>query len=105
MNLESVPVGFRDIYSASADEAIENARIENATGTSTAEVVLVGSKSIELTVNGNGDIGPSTAEVVVDGHIGEGEVAIRVPIDWETISADATELSAFTKVRREKIPT
>lgn len=105
MKIESVPKGFQDIYTGVADEAIELPEnpVEQITGNSTAAVKLVDSKTVELTIRGDGDIGPSSVAVLVDGHVGEGEVPIRTEFEWDTVSKDATTVQ-FTKVRREPLP-
>lgn len=109
MKLESVPKGFRDIYEGKADEAIENPQIVAVRGDSTQSVKLLDPKTVELTVNGDGAVGPddlptnNAFQVTVDGHIGDGEVVIVSDFEYNVISKDATEVS-FTKVRREPIP-
>lgn len=109
MRIESIPKGFRDVYRGEADEAIENPKIVAVRGDSTQSVVLVSPKVIELTVNGDGAVGPddeptnNAFQVVVDGHIGDGEVPIVNDFEYNAISPDATVVS-FSKVRREPIP-
>lgn len=107
--LESVPKGFRDIYEGKADEDVENAEIIAVRGDSTQSVKLLDAKTVELTVNGDGSVGPddeptlNAFQVKVDGHIGDGEVGIVTDFEYNVVSKDATEV-AFTKVRREPIP-
>lgn len=109
MKIDSIPFGFRDIYSGVADEAIENPTIIAVRGDSTQTVKLVDPKTIELVVNGDGSVGPddlptnNAFQVAVDGHIGEGEVTIVTDFEYNVVSPDATTVS-FTKVRREPIP-
>lgn len=103
MILESIPAGFQDIYQGVADEAIENPRIENVVGDSTQAVTQTDPKTVELTVRGNGELAHKTFDLVVDGHIGEGEVALRTTFEYDVVSPDATSIS-FNKVRREPIP-
>lgn len=107
--LESIPSGFRDVYEGKADEAIENPAIVAVRGDSTQSVKLLDSKTVELTVNADGAVGPddeptsNAFQVTVDGHIGNGDVVIVSDFEYNVVSKDATEVS-FTKVRREPIP-
>jgi len=109
MKLDSIPKGFRDIYEGKADEAIETPTIVAVRGDSTQTVKLVDSKTLELTVNGDGSVNPddeptgNAFQVKVDGHIGDGDVEIVTDFEYNTISNDATSVS-FTKLRREPIP-
>lgn len=103
MKIENVPIGFRDIYSGVADEAIESPVIVAVSGNATQSVTLVDKKTVELTVNGDGDIGSNAFQLTVDGHIGDGDVAIVTDFEYDVVSVDATAVS-FTKVRREPIP-
>lgn len=103
MKIENIPLGFRDIYSGVADEAIENPVIVAVSGNGTQSVTLTDKKTIELVVNGDGDIGSNAFQVSVDGHVGDGEVAIVTDFEYDVVSADATTVQ-FTKVRREAIP-
>lgn len=109
MKLESVPKGFRDIYNGVADEEIENPQIVAVRGDSTQSVKLLDSKTVELTVNGDGAVGPddlptsNAFQVTVDGAIGEREVVIVSDFEYNVVSKDATVVS-FTKVRREPLP-
>lgn len=104
MTLENIPFGFQDIYEGKADEAIENPQILARSGDASQKVELVDSKTIRLTVQGNGTVGAANAFAVqVDGHIGDGEAPIVVEFDYTVVSPDATEVS-FTKTSREKIP-
>lgn len=108
MKLESIPKGFRDIYQGVADEPIENPEIIPVRGDSTQSVKQVDEKTIELTVNGDGSVNPDTDppgnafQVKVDGHLGDGEVALVEDFEYNTIQKDATTVS-FTKLRREPI--
>lgn len=109
MKIDSIPKGFRDVYEGKADEAVENPTIIAVRGDSTQSVRLVDPKTVELIVNGDGSVNPddeptgNAFQVSVDGHIGEGEVAIVTDFEYNTVSPDATTVS-FTKVRREPIP-
>ena len=109
MKIDSIPKGFRDIYQGVADEAVENPAIVAVRGDSTQSVKLIDPKTIELTVNGDGSVGPddlptnNAFQVTVDGHIGDGEASIVNDFEYNVVSPDATTVS-FTKVRREPIP-
>ena len=104
MKLDSVPLGFRDIYQGVADEPFENPVILTRSGTATQSVTQTDKVTLELTVNGDGTIGENTAFAVqVDGHVGDGEADVVNEFDYDVISPDATAVN-FTKVRREKIP-
>jgi hypothetical protein len=107
MQLEQVPKGFQDIYEGTADEDIELPAepVQQLTGNSTMGVRLLSPRKLELTVRADGDIGSSSVAVTVDGHIGDGEVPIRLEFNWDTVHKDATEITGITKVRREPIPT
>lgn len=104
MKLESVPVGFRDVYQGTANEDFENPQIETRAGSGTQAVTKTGPKTLELTVNGDAPVGENTSFAVkIDGHIGDGEAEIVTEFDYDTVSPDATTIS-FAKVRREPIP-
>lgn len=107
--LESVPKGFQDIYEGVADEEVENPEIIAVRGDSTQSVKLLNPKTVELTVRGDGSVGPddeptlNAFQVKVDGHVGDGDVAIVTDLEYNVVSKDATIVN-FTKVRREPIP-
>lgn len=54
--------------------------------------------------NGDGAVGPKSATVSVDGHVGDGDVEVTQEFDWEVISPDATAFKA-TPSPLEPIPT
>ncbi len=105
--LDSVPKGFRDIYTGVADEPIGQPTILPRSGDATQSVSIpdpTDPKTIELIVNGDGTIGSTTAFAVqVQGHVGDDSDDIVTEFTVDTISPDATEVT-FTKVRREPIP-
>lgn len=109
MKLESVPKGFRDVYEGKADEEVENPEIIAGRGDSTQTVKLLDSKTVELTVNGDGSVGPddeptlNAFQVKVDGAIGPRDVSIITDFEYNVVSKDATVVS-FAKVRREPLP-
>lgn len=104
MKVDAVPAGYQDIYKGTGDEDFENPEIINLTGSGVPTVKKTGERTVELCVPA-GHVGDNTSfGVKVDGHIGDGDVPIVSLFDYDTVSADATEIN-FLKVRREKIPT
>lgn len=105
IRLESVPFNFQDVYTGTADQAIEGPKIIDITGEGTQSVQLAdpAPKTVELIVRGDGAIGPNAFQVVVDAHVGEGEVPLITEFEYDVISPDATSIS-FVKTRREPIP-
>lgn len=103
MKLESVPAGFQDIYTGTANEDIENPQVLNVIGDGKPSVTKTAPKTVELTVPA-GTVGGNTAFTVrVDGHVGDGDANVDSEFDYDTIAPDATNIS-FVKTRREPIP-
>lgn len=73
-------------------------------GNSTVEVRPESTeKEILLWVNGDGAIGSKSAQIKVDGRIGEGEVELNVDLEWDVAHPDATKLEV-TEGEDELIP-
>lgn len=49
------------------------------------------SKLINFDVMGDGAIGAKQTNITVDGHVGDGEVAITLEVEYEVANKDATE--------------
>jgi hypothetical protein len=98
--------GFRRKCSIATDEPVDKqvdgkyARSENVDGDSTPPTVLDESTSqlIQFWVNGDGAIGKKIVRVIVDAHVGEGDVALTLDISYEVASADATAFSDFKEI-------
>ena len=105
--------GFRRSFTVGTDEAIDKqpdgtyAKSETLEGDSTAPVILPESTDKLLTgwIYGDGSIGAKKARVTVDGHVGDGDVAITLDISYEVASADATAFQNFAEGADEPIPT
>ncbi len=103
IRLESVPFNFQDIYEGTSDQAVENPKIVDITGEGTQSVQMDQPTKVVLTVRGDGAVGPNAFQVIVDAHVGEGEVQLITEFEYDVISPDATSIS-FVKTRREPIP-
>jgi hypothetical protein len=105
--------GFRRSFTVGTDEAIDKqpdgtyAKSETLEGDSTAPVILPESTDKLLTgwIYGDGAVGKKKARITVDGHVGEGDVAITLDISYEVTTPDATEFVGFTEGTDEVIPT
>lgn len=103
LNLPPLNAGFRRPFTITADEAVENARVEILAGDSTATVQQDSPKVLSGFLNGDGSTGVKEVDVVVDGHIGDGEVELRLKLNFNVQSPDATDLG-FVAQPDEKIP-
>jgi len=105
--------GFRRSFTVGTDEAVDKqpdgsfAKSEVLEGDSRAPEVLPDSTATLLKgwIYGDGSIGAKKARVTVDGHVGDGDVAITLDISYEVASADATAFQNFTEGADEAIPT
>lgn len=104
--------GFRRPFSLTPDEPVDQlaeggfakteVRIGNSTITinpsSTADV-------IQGWVNGDGDLGDKSVAILVDGHVGEGEVTLELVVNFSVAHPDATDLAFVEGSADEPIPT
>ncbi len=105
--------GFRRSFTVGTDEAVDKqpdgsyAKTEVVEGDSRAPEVLAESTSTLLTgwIYGDGSVGTKKVRITVDGHVGDGDVAITLDISYEVASADATDFVNFTEGADEAIPT
>lgn len=104
--------GFRRSFTVGTDEAVDKqadgsyARTEVVEGDSRAPEILPTStdKLLQGWIYGDGSVGAKKVRVTVDGHVGEGDVAITLDISYQVASADATEFVGFTEGPDEPIP-
>lgn len=104
--------GFRRAFSVSTDEPVDMqpngafARSENVEGDSTPAVISPESTAtlIKGWIYGDGSIGSKKTRVIVDAHVGEGEVSLALDISYDVASPDATSFEGFTEGADEAIP-
>ncbi len=104
--------GWRRKCTVATDEPVDQqpnglyARSENVEGDSTPAVILPESTNqlIQLWVYGDGALGTKKTRVIVDAHVGEGDVALNLDLSYEVASPDATAFENFTEGEDEVIP-
>jgi len=97
--------GFRRAFTVGVDEPVDQqpngsfARSETLEGDSTAAVIRPESAATQIQgwIYGDGSLGSKKTRVIVDGHVGEGEVSITLDIAYQVASPDATEFVGFTE--------
>ena len=103
--------GFRRPFTITPDEAVD----VNASGTYVAVEIVTGdstvtidpastSTSIKGWINGDGATGDKAVRFTADGHVGEGDQAVTLDVEFTVANPDATSLAAFVEGVDELIP-
>ncbi len=111
---KAIKPGWQRLCSVATDEAVDiqqpsglYARSEMVQGDSTAPIVTPESTATKINfwVNGDGAMGVKKANVICDGHIGEGDVPITLEVNYEVKTPDATSFENFQEGEDREIPT
>jgi len=94
VKLKPLRQGFRRHWAAHPDEDLDGPiRSEVIDGDSSKPVIDPGDpKGLSGWFMGDGGIGTKQVDLVADGHVGDGEVEIRVRFVYDVVHPDATDL-------------
>ena len=105
--------GFRRAFEVSTDEPVDKqdngafARSEVVDGDSSAAVISPDSTEtlIKGWIYGDGSIGNKKTRIIVDAHVGDGDVPLALDVSYEVAHPDATAFTNFKEGADEAIPT
>lgn len=103
--------GFRRPFTITPDEPVDAQadgsfyRVETIAGDSTVTIDPTSTAtSLKGYLNGDGATGEKAIRIVADGHVGDGEVAVSLDVEFTVNTPDATSLAAFVEGTDEPIP-